>query len=106
MGQVTQAQGDWAQAEQVYRESLSLRRQLVERLGGTPEALDDLASGLVQIASLPGADAAEKVEALAIYEKLVAQFPDVARYRERWQQLTSANAAIVEHAASADRGGA
>ena len=46
VGKVAQAQRDWAQAEAAYRESLSLRRQLVERLGGTPEALRDLSVSL------------------------------------------------------------
>jgi tetratricopeptide (TPR) repeat protein len=36
LGGVAETQGDWAQAESAYRESLALRRQLVERLGGTP----------------------------------------------------------------------
>ncbi len=38
--------GDWPQAESAYRESLALSRQLVERLGGTPEALRDLSVSL------------------------------------------------------------
>ena len=46
VGQVARAQGDWSQAEAVYRESLGLSRQLVERLGGTPEALRDLSISL------------------------------------------------------------
>ena len=46
VGRVARAQGDWPQAEAVYRESLDLRRQLVERLGGTPEALRDLSVSL------------------------------------------------------------
>ena len=39
---VAVARGEWSQAEAVARESLSLRRQLVDRLGDTPEALRDL----------------------------------------------------------------
>ena len=39
MGQVAGAQGDWAEADKAYREGLEISRQLVERLGGTPEAL-------------------------------------------------------------------
>ena len=43
---MARAQGNWAQAESAYRESLTLSRQLVERLGGTPEALRDLSVSL------------------------------------------------------------
>ena len=46
VGQVAAAQGDWVQADKVYRESLAIRRQLVERLGGTPEALRDVSVSL------------------------------------------------------------
>ena len=46
VGDVARAQGNGPQAEAVYRESLALSRQLVERLGGTPEALRDLSRGL------------------------------------------------------------
>ena len=46
VGRVAQAQGDLAQAESTYRESLALSRQLVERLGGTPEALRDVSVAL------------------------------------------------------------
>ena len=46
VGQVARAQGDWSQAEAVYRESLALCRQLADRLGGTPGALRDLSVSL------------------------------------------------------------
>ena len=83
VGQVARMQGDWAQAESVYRESLSLSRQLVERLGGTPEALDDVADGLLNIARLPSGDNAAKAEAVAIYQALAARYPTVRRYSEQ-----------------------
>ena len=46
VGRVAQAQGDWSGAEQVYRESLELSRELAKRLGGTPESLRDVSVSL------------------------------------------------------------
>ncbi len=91
VGQVAQAQGDWAQAESAYRESLDLSRQLVERLGGTPEALDDLGVALVNVASIPPGDAATKAEATDIYRTLVERYPAVAHYQNRLRALSSDN---------------
>ena len=45
VGQAAQAQGEWSQAEQAYRESLEIRRELAARLG-TPEAQRDLSVSL------------------------------------------------------------
>ena len=83
VGEVARARGDWAEAEAVYRESLDLRRQLVERLGGTPEALDDLAVSLLHMALVPPGYSGALAEAVGIYESLAARFPDVPRYAER-----------------------
>jgi hypothetical protein len=49
LGGVAETQGDWAQAENAYRESLALGRQLVERLGGTPQSLRDLSVALDKV---------------------------------------------------------
>ena len=93
LGRVAQAQGDWTQAEAVYRESLALRRQLVERLGGTPESLDDLAVSLLNVAAIPPGDSAARAEAVAIYRRLRTRFPDTARYVQRLQALSGENGA-------------
>ena len=77
VGRVASAQGDWSQAEAVYRESLALRRQLVERLGGTPEALRDLSVSLNNMGEVARAqgdwEQAEAVyrESLALSRQLV-----------------------------------
>ena len=61
----------------MYRESLALRRQLVERLGGTPEALRDLSVSLDNMGDVARAQGdgtqAEAVyrESLALRRKLV-----------------------------------
>ena len=89
LGRVAQAQGDWTQAEAVYRESLALRRQLVERLGGTPESLDDLAVLLVNVSATPPGDSAARAEAVDIYRRLCTRFPDTVRYAQRLQALSS-----------------
>ncbi len=83
VGAVAQAQGDWSGAEAVYRESLELRRQLVQRLGGTPEALDDLGISLVRNALVPNGPAHELLtEAATIYAALVQRCPQVRRYAD------------------------
>ena len=88
VGLVARAQGDWPQAESAYRESLEIRRQLVQRLGGTPEALDDVASALASLALLPnGQSAGLMAEAIAIYERLAQSFPQVVRYAQRLAEL-------------------
>ncbi|MEY4753760.1 MAG: hypothetical protein RJA44_1435, partial [Pseudomonadota bacterium] len=77
VGQVARAQGDWAGAEKVYRESLAIRRELVERLGGTPEALRDVSVSLDNVGRAAWAQGdwagAEQVyrESLAISRELV-----------------------------------
>jgi tetratricopeptide (TPR) repeat protein len=77
VGQVAEAQGDWSQAASVYRESLTLTRQLVERLGGTPEALRDLSVSLDNVGQVARAQGdwsqAESVyrESLALRRQLV-----------------------------------
>ena len=73
----SQAQGDWAQADKAYRESLEISRQLVERLGGTPEALRDVSVSLNNVGQVAQAQGdwaqANKAyrESLAISRKLV-----------------------------------
>lgn len=91
VGRVACAQGDWTQAESAYRESLALRRQLVERLGGAPEALDDLAEGLIQVAELSPGDEGQRDQALDIYRQLATRFPDVPRFAEQLSVLTGDN---------------
>jgi tetratricopeptide (TPR) repeat protein len=77
VGGVAQVQGDWTEAESVYRESLALRRQLVERLGGTPESLRDLSLSLDKVGGVAQAQGdwtqAESVyrESLALSRQLV-----------------------------------
>lgn len=46
IGKVARAQGNWAEAEVAYQESLSLCRQQIERVGATPETLHDLSVSL------------------------------------------------------------
>ncbi|MBK7677047.1 MAG: tetratricopeptide repeat protein [Candidatus Accumulibacter sp.] len=89
LGRVAQAQDDWTQAEAVFRESLALRRQVVERLGGTPESLDDLAVLLVNVSATPPGDSAARAEAVDIYRRLCTRFPDTVRYAQRLQALSS-----------------
>jgi tetratricopeptide (TPR) repeat protein len=52
VGAVAQAQGDWTGAEEAYRESLEIRRQLVEWLGSTPEALRDVSVSLEKVGAV------------------------------------------------------
>ena len=87
-GRVAEAQGEWQEAGAAYRESLAIARQLVERLGRTPESLDDLAASLLNVARLPEGDAAAAEEARAIYQSLADRFPDVPRYRVQLERLT------------------
>jgi tetratricopeptide (TPR) repeat protein len=68
VGQVARAQGDWKQAGAVYSESLTLRRQLVERLGGTPEALRDLSVSLDNVGQVARAQGDWK-QAGAVYSE-------------------------------------
>ena len=77
VGKVAQAQGDWTGAESAYRESLGIRRELVERLGGTPEALRDVSISLDNVGKVaqaqgdwPGAESAYR-ESLGISRELV-----------------------------------
>ncbi|WP_173804900.1 tetratricopeptide repeat protein, partial [Sphaerotilus uruguayifluvii] len=77
VGQVAQAQGDWTGAESAYRESLGIRRELVKRLGGTPEALRDVSISLDNVGQVAqaqgdwtGAESAYR-ESLGIRRELV-----------------------------------
>ena len=81
---VAQAQGNWSEAERLYRESLEIRRQLQERLGGTPEAMDDLGVTLANLGSLHGMqDDSLLREAEQIYEMLTKTCPSVVDYSQR-----------------------
>ena len=71
LGQVATVRGDWAEAEAVYRESLALRRQLVERLGGTPEALRDLSISLDNVGQVARAQG-DWSQAEAVYRESLA----------------------------------
>ncbi|MGH8582416.1 MAG: tetratricopeptide repeat protein, partial [Gammaproteobacteria bacterium] len=71
VGAVARAQGDWAQAESVYREGLALRRQLVERLGGTPEALRDLSVSLNNVGAVARAQG-DWAQAASVYRECLA----------------------------------
>ncbi len=94
LGQVAQAKGDWAQASAAYRESLDISRQRVERLGGTPEALDDLAVTLVHNAELPNTDSKGFLtEATGIVERLASAHPGIERYRDAVAALAAMAAA-------------
>ncbi len=55
LGRVARAQGDWAQADKAYRESLEISRDLVERLGGTPESLRDMSVSLDKLGDVASA---------------------------------------------------
>jgi tetratricopeptide (TPR) repeat protein len=68
VGHVARVQGEWVLAEAVYRESLDLRRQLVERLGGTPEALRDLSVSLNNVGDVARVQG-EWVQAEAVYRE-------------------------------------
>jgi tetratricopeptide (TPR) repeat protein len=72
-----------------YRESLALSRQLVERLGGTPESLDDLAVSLLNLAGRPGGDPAAGAEAAEIYRLLASRFPSTVRFVHQLQRLSA-----------------
>ena len=80
VGEVARARGEWAQAEAAHRESLYLRRQLVERIGGTPESLGDLVTSLKNLAGLPSANPEYLGEANEISADLAARFPEVERH--------------------------
>jgi tetratricopeptide (TPR) repeat protein len=77
VGRVAEAQGNWSEAETVYRESLAIRRQLLERLGGSPEALRDVSVSLDNVGRVAEAQGnwseAETVyrESLAIRRQLL-----------------------------------
>jgi tetratricopeptide (TPR) repeat protein len=77
LGRVARAQGDWPAAESAYRESLEISRQLVQRLGGTPEALRDVSVSLDNVGQVaraqgdwPAAESAYR-ESLEIRRQLV-----------------------------------
>ena len=93
VGQVAEAQGEWAQAESAYREGLALSRQLVERLGGSPESLDDLAVALINVAMAASRGEQDApAEAVAIYRTLAERYPAVVRYHEQLLALSGDNA--------------
>ncbi|WP_374340273.1 tetratricopeptide repeat protein, partial [Methyloversatilis sp.] len=71
VGGVARAQGDWSQAEAVYRESLALSRQLVERLGATPESLRDLSVSLDNVGGVARAQG-DWSQAEAVYRESLA----------------------------------
>jgi len=57
LGAVAQAQGDWAQAEAAYRESLQLRRSLLTREPNSRRAQESLLHVLEKVVQLPVSDA-------------------------------------------------
>uniref|UniRef100_UPI0035B4F5C7 tetratricopeptide repeat protein n=1 Tax=Methyloversatilis sp. TaxID=2569862 RepID=UPI0035B4F5C7 len=71
VGGVARAQGDWSQAEAVYRESLALSRQLVERLGATPDSLRDLSVSLNNVGGVARAQG-DWSQAEAVYRESLA----------------------------------
>jgi len=79
LGDAQRASGDWAAAGEASRESLALSRQLVERLGGTPQALRDLSVSLDNVGQVAqaGGDWAAAGEAyresLALRRQLVGR---------------------------------
>ncbi|MBL8297434.1 MAG: hypothetical protein JNN30_03705 [Rhodanobacteraceae bacterium] len=100
VGQVARAQGDWSSAERAYRESLEISRQLVERLGGTPESLDDLAFSEFRLSELPGQEQeAWRRTAIARWRDLVARYPTVARYHNQLRQAEARRAGPSANAA-------
>ena len=77
LGSVESSGGDILAAEGAYRESLALSRQLLERLGGTPEALRDLSVSLDNVGDVaraqgdwPQAEGAYR-ESLALRRQLL-----------------------------------
>ncbi len=70
VGRVAQAQGEWAEAEAVYRESLAIRRTLAERLA-TPEAQRDLSVSLDNVGRVARVQG-EWAEAEAVYRESLA----------------------------------
>ncbi|SIS03221.1 hypothetical protein SAMN05421778_1301, partial [Sphaerotilus natans] len=63
---------------------LGISRELVERLGGTPEALEDLATSMVRLATVrEPADTSLLSEAATIYAALVQRCPQVTVYADR-----------------------
>jgi hypothetical protein len=93
VGGVARAQGDWVEAETAYRESLAIRRELAERLGGTPEAQDDLGRSLMNVASMSTIDRADLLaQAATIYDDLISRFADQPVYAERLRRVHQAMA--------------
>ena len=110
IGRVAEAQGDWARGAEAYEEALTLRRLLIERQGGVPERLAqsraqlaqagaapdleaDLASTLLDAASLPGPRAeAYRQEAGQILAELCRRHPGVERYERLQQRWAHSNA--------------
>lgn len=88
LGSVAEAQGEWAQAEAAYAQGLQLSRQLLERLGPTPEALRDLAVSLSKLGSTAkAAGKAEQAEAcfreaLDLCHQRVARDPNPKQARD------------------------
>ena len=104
VGQVAQAQGEWAQAESVYRESLDLSRQLVERLGGTPEALRDLSISLNNVGRVAQAQG-EWAQAESVYrESLGLRRQLVERLGGTPESLDDQAVALINVAMAASRG--
>ena len=83
VGRTHQALGEWEAARARYEESLKIARQLLERLGETPEALRDVSVSLNNVGRTHQAlgewEAARRCfqEGLALGQRLSEAFPDL-----------------------------
>jgi hypothetical protein len=86
---VAAAQGRLDAAGQAYAESLDIHRRLLRETGETPQAFDDLATGLERIASLAQAEPARRraaaEEAARIRERLARLYPGSEPQQQRLQ---------------------
>jgi tetratricopeptide (TPR) repeat protein len=97
VGRVAQTQGEWAQADALYRESLAICRELAASLG-TPEAKRDVGSSLYNVSRV-AAEAEDREaccealdEALPIFEAVAAivQTPQAHAEAEEIRRLAQA----------------
>lgn len=79
--------GQPERAKPLYEENLFVCKALAEQ-GGRADELDELALAYYRVATLDDERRADCLrEAIAIYEKLVAAFPQVSKYRNNLEEL-------------------
>lgn len=94
--QAAQIDGVLADAGEPAQRALDISRELARRLGGTPEALDDVGIALINNALLPDSAAHELLsEAATIYVSLVQRCPQVQRYADNLSWVRDKLAAVT-----------